>query len=516
MANITQRARIFPAMDGLITAGIPGGTSAASMMDCDNVVLDVKYGKMKRPGISTLCTGGLENMSTPRCAFDFWRATGTAMQRRLVAAGGGRVYGDNGSGLFTDITGSAGYAEDSKFSMDAYVGELIICSNDVVPKTWNQTGNIATLAGTPPTAKFVRFWRRYTFFGGAIAAPHRLYPSTMPDDPTSGYTHSMDIDGGDSDPVGLTGIFPGINEMLVIGKRNSLYALYSTGDYTFPFGYNPIDASHGLLNHNCSVAIPGDVIYASDVGIHSLRATMQYGDMQAAFLSAPISNIWQDNVDFTYADTFSMMYDSGTNSVMLACREYESLCNNILLIYNLELKQWTMCKSFDANHLFKYTDSTYSRRAALLTSTGRIGMFDDTATSDFGITVGAFIKSPVLIPTAADILHTFISVTLFYCPTTGSDKINCTYTIDTEEIETVEIGMKSGSRIGHCKIGDAVIGLNGDVDWARTTFPIKGSGTSIQFTFHQDAGDSNFAILGYILEYEVNEDDVRDLTMRGT
>lgn len=514
MANVTQRARVFPAMEGLVTAGIPGGTSPASLMDCDNIYLDQKYGKMKRPGITGLATGGIETIATPQCAFDFWRASGTAMVQRLVCAGGGDVFADNGAGLFHSIKGAAPYTATSTFSMAAYCGLLIVCSNDTAPYKWNQTGNLAVLGGAPPTAKFARIFRRYTMLAGAIAAPHRLYPSTLPDDPESGYTHTLDIDGGDDDPCGLTGIMPPAKDTLVLGKRNSLYALYATGDYTYPFGYNPLDCSHGLLHHNCSVAIPGDVIYASDVGIHSLQLTVQYGNTQSSFLSAPISNLWQDNIDFAYASSFSMVYDAGTNSVMLSCREKGATCNNLLLIFNLELKQWSMCKTFDANHLFKYTDPvSYERKVGLITSGRRLGYLDSDVVTDFGVTFGAHIKTPVLIPTAADILHTFLAVTLFYCPMSGSDKVNCTYWIDAEEIETVEVNMKSGAKIGSAIIGHSIIGRSGE--WARVTFPIKGSGTSIQFQFSQDAGDNNFAILGYILEYEVNEDDVRELQVRG-
>lgn len=53
-----------------------------------------------------------------------------------------------------------------------------------------------------------------------------------------------------------------------------------------------VNRSVGCSGNQTIVAVGNDLIWCSDAGVHSLMTTQKYGDVESAFLSAPIQGLW--------------------------------------------------------------------------------------------------------------------------------------------------------------------------------------------------------------------------------
>jgi len=509
MAMVTKKLSVFPALEGLNTSDVEGVASKAGMSDCDNVELHTKYGKMTRKGLVKYSVSGLGSLNDPRIARQFWKNTASGKTSQMVVCGDTKIFGESTSPYwFNDITGAATFDDSSDFYQFTYSSVQIICNSALNPYYWNGTGNIVALGGVvPATAAFGGIFKRYTLFSGSRAAPDRVYRSLYPDSPDSGYTNYFDLDGGDLDPSGNRAIFDEWNETCVIAKSNSLYATYSTGDYMYPIGYKPIESSHGCCGPKAWCAIPGDIAYASNAGIHLLSKTVS-GASETTFLSYPISNLWTDQILKTNVE---MAYNPNGNNLFVLCDDIDGTRN--ILGFNLNLGQWFMWKRTAAASIFSmYTTDEHTRVLGSIGETNKIvGYYhDDAYCTDYGTEFACEIKSGLIIPTRPDMLHSFNSITLCILPIIDGQNLYLTYWVDGDEIETVPVAIDATGRsfIGRCTIGTAVIG-SGSGGWDRIHIPLQGTGTGLRFKLWTD-GDtrSSFALLGYVLEYEVDEEDL--------
>ena len=514
---------VYPGWKGIDKNSIPGLSDPASIGDCDNIVLTLDGLKRKAPGTSQYHTGGLETLASPRFGIDFWRTSGSSQNQSIIVGGGGRFYADSGDGAFRDITGATALGTNPYMSGLAYTGLMILCVEGLSPYKYNMTGDISALGGTPPAAKYAQKFKRRTFLAGNPAAPHRLYRCTDVDDPESGYTNYLDIDagasGGDEDPVGITALFPQWRDRMFVSKRNSLYYVYYTGDFTFPYGYNAVDCSHGCLEHNTVAVVPNDIIYVSERGVHSLVATEKYGDSESAFLSKNLQGTpswWSENVDVSQAEYFWGKYVPIENSYFLSCRTKDATYNDLLLTYNLELKEWTIRKDWGVGAIFTAHDIYRYRKLMRLDNLGRVGFLDWDTMSDFDVLYNAdFTTNPIIPTKMPNILHDFIDIVVYYRPfDLSTTSVYMTYWLDGVEIETLELPLEHGAVIGEAVI--EVDTIQAPKEWQRLTLPLKGHGTTIKLKFFQNAkqNDDQFGIFGFTINTEVDEKDLKTLSLQ--
>ena len=510
MPMVTKKLSVFPAIEGLNTASVDGTAPKGGIFESDNVIIHTRYGKLTRDGITQYSTRGIEDLETCQHARQFWRASAAGKVSKCIACGGGKVFGETGGeGVFTNVTGSAGYDTSSTFYSFTYSSVQIICNNQDAPYYWTGTGDISVLPGVIPSeAEFGGIFKRYTLLSGNRVAPDRVYRSTNPDDPSSGFGNYLDIAGGDQDPGGNRAIFDELDDTVIIAKTNSLYMAYSTGDYIFPIGYKPIDASHGCTGPAAWASVPGDIVYASNVGIHSLRATMQ-NDTVSNYLSAPIHNYWTENID--RGEPVEVVYSPENNIVYVKCIHMDS--TTVILGFNLDLKQWFMWQDMNIASIFNfYSTDPYTRTLGTLSKDSRIGYLNKTSYyTDYGNPYSCEFTTGLIVPSRMDILHSFNSITLCILPLVDAEDIKFTYWVDGDEIETLDVTIQDSKRswIGRSFIGTAIIG-RGQYGWDKIHLPIKGTGTGIRFKiFTEGIKRSAFGFLGYVLEYEVDGEDLK-------
>ena len=522
MPKKTFRLPIWPASGGLDQSSIPGTAKPEKLEDCDNVLFTVNGSRKKKWGLNTYYRSGYTPTVSQgfRGLTDFWRNVSNVQTHKVVSFVGNKVWADAADGRFTDITGAASLVAGDQVIFDVFEGLQLLFFENAVPYKWNMVGNIAVLGGVPASCSLGRVHKRRVWLAGNKAAPHRLYYSAVdaPEDYTLGSGGgSLDLDSGDSDPVGIVAIFPSFFDDLYVAKRRSLYRIreiydydQTTGEFVTTFKVEPVIKGIGCISHNSVIATPNDLIWCSERGIHSLRATDQYGDVDAAFLSFPIHEFYNSNVNFSKAKNMWAVYAPELNSYLLAFTRRGQSHNVDLLGYNLVLGEWFRWQNYDAAALCQFVDSRGKTRILVGQEDLNIGILDQDLVTDLGTSYSMYCTTPIIYPMGRpDVEVDYKNLWLFFKPQ-DSGNIYVSYQIDDKDsiTETVDQRDDTGDIIGTAIIGQGIIGGAGTIKTVRV--PLQGAGRGIRFTFSQIPTSTTTGedcdIYGYIIEGAYAED----------
>ena len=257
----------------------------------ENVMYELSGAVRKCGGDSRINATAITGAPSLTGMFDFWRAGGAATftQKFVTMTSDSKIYKEDMDGVFDDITGAATITANAIPVFCQARDLLIICDdrNDT-PLKWNQTGNVASLAGIPPVARGMIFHHNRPWAWGVNANPSRLYygSSTDAEDWSGADTGSIDIDPEDGDRIiGTTSykkrlvIFKGPNK----GSIHILSGTAPTGSDAFV--RTPLTKGIPLQTHNSIIDVADDKWFMSHKGIHSLVATEQFGDFSGRFLT---------------------------------------------------------------------------------------------------------------------------------------------------------------------------------------------------------------------------------------
>ena len=282
----------------------------------ENVIFEQSGALRKVGGNTRINSTAITGTPTITGCFDFWRAGGatTFSQDFVVMTSDSKIYKEDAvDGTFDDVTGAATITANA-IPVFAQARDLLLIFDDQrdTPLKFNQTGNVASLGGTPPVGKGAVFHANRAWVWGVAATPSRLYYSSSTDveDWSGADTGSIDFDPEDGDwIVGAASykkklvIFKGPNK----GSIHTLSGTAPTG--ADAFARNVLVRSVPLQTHNSIVPVLDDVWFASDRGIHSLAATEQYGDYQGAFLTRFLQTFYRDSVSRSrHANVWSCNY----------------------------------------------------------------------------------------------------------------------------------------------------------------------------------------------------------------
>lgn len=528
MAKKTFKLPIYPANLGLDQSSIPGAANPASLIDCDNIIFSVNGSRKKKWGLNTYYRSGFTpTVSTSfRGMIDFWRNNSGVQQHKVIAFVGGKLWADNADGRFTEKTGTTTLNAEDRVVFDVFGGLLIATFQNSVPQYWTQTGNFADLDALRisngktiaiPAASICRVHGRRLWLSGVKTAPHRIYYSAA-DTPWSFDTAdgggSIDIDTGDSDPVGMTAIFPSYYDDLYVAKRRSLYRIrvLSSADLsTTDFKLEPIIKGIGCVEHNSVAATPNDIVWASDRGVHSLKNTNDYGDVNASFLSYPIHEQYQETVSFSKANNMWGVYHPEINSYLLAYTRRGNSTNVEILGYNVVLGQWFRWQDFDCAGLATYVDSRLKTRLLIGREDMNIGVIDSDEVTDFGNPITMYFTSPIVFPYNGrpDVEINFKRLWTFFKPQDAGE-FSLSYKIDGKVTitKTVDMSGTGSALIGTSVIGQDIIGGTGEIK--KVAIPLEGTGSGFQFTISQTPPDDDpgqdCEIYGYVIEGEYADD----------
>lgn len=510
MARRTVQFPVFPANGGLNSALNPALIEASQMAYSNNIFYGTDQIRKTRPGLKQFSTSETETENL-QYLFDFWRynSFSGSQNNQIIRIVNGEFEVDAYAvGAFANYTNGFTINPTDIVTADVFSGLLIMAFQNRSPLMWNGT-ILKALEGSPRSGSLYRTHANQGFISGISGDPHSIDVS-YPDNPlvwTGAGTETITINDGDGDPVGVTALFPSFYGDLYVGKWESIYRIRY--DYTLEiFTVQLILRGVGCVSHNSVVAVQNDVLFVSDRGVHSLMTTQKYGDMESQFLSAPIQDIFKNEIDFNRANEIQGVYipDMNTYALTVPIRGYTG--NRDILMLNILNGQWTRHREINANRICVYRDIQKKRKLMCGHSDCIISYFDEDQKLDFDEdSIVCEFTTGVIYPGGVKKTVAFKSLTCIYKPQ-GDSTFTVEYTIDGLEAGTLvfsQSGSERSTDLGQNWImAQTNLGTAGGSNIKRETKSLSGNGSGIQLRFKRepsgDTSEEGFELLGFLID----------------
>lgn len=155
---------------------------------------------------------------------------------------------------------------------------------------------------------------------------------------------SFSVSADDQDAVtGMSRTFLGD---LYVFKRKSLHRVVGTlyNDINaqlgaFPFSIQTISRTIGCGSHRTIEQVGNDLYWMSEKGVHSLQATQKYGDVEQAYLSFPLADLFE-NINKKRLDVSQALYMPRLGMYLLGIPQCDCPFMSKLLAYSVASKRW--------------------------------------------------------------------------------------------------------------------------------------------------------------------------------
>jgi len=314
-----------------------------SMTDAQNV--NIVYGDLvKRQGSAKINSAAISGTPAIHGLFD-WQTN--AGQRSLIITAGTKIFKANDlSSTFTDITGSATITsgQNNLHTFASLNNILIICGGTTpdTPLQWTGSGNVASLAGSPPVGNICAVCNNFAFISGVAANPSRIYWSNVIDPNTWPSTNYVEFRASDGDKV--TALCDA-DQSLVIFKRRSIGILWTippTSDASVTLGpLTQVIPTMGCPGPLCVDKLDdGRIAFLgtnAHVYIFDGTALQDISDPEPPFGSIqPTLN----GVNVSHLQYAVLKFYPTRREIWLSVAEGSSTTNNAIYVYSLEYNCW--------------------------------------------------------------------------------------------------------------------------------------------------------------------------------
>ena len=269
----------------------------------ENVMYEQSGAVRKCGGDSRINATAIASDPTITGMFDFWRAgtSGTFTQKFVVMTSNSKIYKEDMDGTFDDITGSATITSSAiPVFCQARDTLLIFTNTNDTPLKWDQSGDVATLGGSPPAGRGAVFHLNRVWIWSANDNPSRITygSSTDIEDYTGADTGFIDIDPDDGDRIVGCAVY---KKKLIVFKgpnKGSIHVISGTAPTgSDAFARTPLTRGIALQSHHSIISVNDDIWFWSNRGVHSLAATDQFGDYAGAFLTRFLHSFFRTQVN---------------------------------------------------------------------------------------------------------------------------------------------------------------------------------------------------------------------------
>lgn len=520
----TQFAPIYPLSLGLDLSAIPGTQDKRSLTRASNISLRSKPSIKKRPGLRRIPHIGSADGVQAAC--QFIATNGTSQKSEIIRARKGRleVLREVGPGepAFVDLDVS--FSDTDVITFERFANVLIIHFENRRPLYYSIDGTISNLPilssheNSPPT--FSRSHDFRLWYSGRPESPHSIWVTAIndiSDYSLNGGGFRMTVKDGDGDPVGITGISEPFRGDLYVYKWQAVYRIFRSG---YGYGIDEVTNEVGAVHHNAIKNTMNDIYAVSNDGIHSLQATDKYGAAEAATITYPIYEYFQENVNWSSAKNIVLAYDPPSASLLMSYASSGSPVNNRVLGYNTISKQFYEWEDCEYPAMFKFFDMGRRRVTAVADSTHGLCVLDGAENTLNGAPITLDVETGQIFPMGNPKLQvTFTNAWLVCRPTTNSVDITVSYSLDGGEpiertVNTLSEGYGSSISDGDQGleggiIGEEIIGkMKGDM--IILPFDCVGDAGAISFRITQtpseEDADQSCEIYGLIYEFDYTED----------
>lgn len=319
-----------------------------------------------------------------------------------------------------------------------------------------------------------------------------------------GDSGAIDIGVGDGDPGGITAIFPTFKGELFVAKKTKLYRVSGQSPDTFVVSL--VSDSIGAEAHNAVVsADTEDIYWLSSRGIHSLAATITFGDFEAKFTSFKIQEEFNENWTRSRLPMAHGAYLPEINSVAFAVT-YNSTKNNRLYLYNIPYQAWYVWPNLDCEAMMVATDSD-RKRFYFGTSTTRlaksfVGTNYDTNTSGTQTSIPYELETGLIFPENEPyMVYGYKTFALIHRPT-GNQTITVNFQVDGYPSQSLALTVSStDDLLGSTFIlGQSILGTGFQL--APHALPVDGFGRGFKINVSQNIIGESAEIQGFVVEFE--------------
>lgn len=483
---------VFPAAKGLQSGIVSAFAEPESCILTDNMIHPTSGARTTRPGLFRYMSNDtpLGGSGGIRFLLDHFRTVSGVKEQKVIAVANKTIYANSVGGPFVPVGTFSNSNDVDIVTGDGFVGLALLGIKGNGMYSYNHTA-LSQIATAPSGAYIVRKHRGSVWVAGNPDSPETLYKSNTedPTDYSTGTSDAFNIDLGASDRTGLLAICPEYLGRLYLGKYSSLYEI-DTSVASFPV--RPISDTIGIISHNGVIATPGDLIFPSARGLHSMKATQQYGDIADTFLSRPVEDIWLSRIDFTRHEEISAAFAQEYNSYLMVYPE-KVTGNYNLLGLNLLTGNIYHWDDFGTTYVTRHIDPDDGRQRTLHgREDGDIAhqsYMEDALYTDFNSSYTSSFTTPPIFPMGVPGPDfRFTRCTFFFNPRSVKD-ISITYQIDGDVSRTASI-IQSDLTLGGRMV--------------KKTVELAGVGQSVSFTFSCSSSVTSEGAAMELLGYNIN------------
>jgi hypothetical protein len=372
--------------------------------------------------------------------------------------------------------------------------------------------------GAPPCA-FVRSYAARLWVTGDPLFPLRLYwcgirdpndwtTQTAGNFLTSGFLDLEEWEGGDR-IVGMAGPWNGV---LVIYTTKTIQVVDGSAGDPNLFSRRTIVYGLGGAAANGTAYLGNDLVFLSERGVHSLATTEKFGDMQQAYMSVPIDDLWNLSLESEFrilpyrAPHFWGVSHSTEPWVMFSVTLDDGINNNYVLVWDYRAETWHIW-DIDVACMTEIITDSATRYVAYGGNDGHVYYFNPAIYQDNGSDYTVRVESaaidlkdfPVPDVFLRDHVKLFRNIFLHLRPYSTTDALTLTVWADEKDAATYTITHNVYSTdIG---LDDAATNIVlGDPE--TISVPSQQLDTHakyIKFKLEQTTG--NFALLGWELDF---------------
>lgn len=458
-----------------------------------------RFSVRKRLGTTKYNATVITGAPTVTSLAEFWRhGTSLTATQKFVACAGGMILKDDGDGVWDTLLASGFGSSTAETHIVIAQGYAIISNNVALeaPRKYDQT-SLTALGGTPPDfTAGVYHLRRLFVFGDATAASCVQYCAAGNIEDWSGAdTGNFILNEDDGDRViGASRPFRG---RLYFFKGPNIGSIHEIAGST-PTTFTRLSVLTGLpcVAHKGIITTANDIYWPSPMGFHSLNTTQKYGDVEEAFLSRPIQDIF-NALNKARLNQIHGFHHPTRNIIGWFVPSAGSTQTGTCLTFNYALglwAQWTYTGFNGASCMVAQTPSTQIPRLYAGGYAGFVFAGDQTTRSDFDGTQAYTlqVKTPhhLQMPDAGgaiavNVLHEkqFQTLTTIIAPT-GSYNATATVSVD---------GRTQSATVSLAQTDSSIVQL--------TETPIADKGRGIQITWEQAGANQDMELLGYAVRY---------------
>jgi hypothetical protein len=516
----TQIFKMLPWDGGLNTTMDEGMIPSNQCTVLDNVLIGGANSKLTRPGIDHSWDGSAANSSLIIGAHDYWHGTTSKIQRLVSVASDRSLYAYN-AGVRTTLTdsGTAWTGTLDTSSMLTFNNQCIIAvsGSTNVLKMWDGSTNVVNVPGSPPNASILREHLGRIFCNNS-ANPDRLYYS-----PTNDHTKwngvadsgAINVRIGDGDPEGITAIFPPFKGSLFVAKKTKLYRI--SGNTPETFIVTQVSDGIGCVSHNSVIATEDDIYFVSERGVHSLAATVAFGDVTTSFVSFDIQKTFNEQLNRSHLKYVWGSYLDSANSLAFTFSEQAaqnrvnttSSVNNAIYLFNIPKKAWYRWPDLSCQSMVISNDAD-QKRLYLGTHTGKVSKsfigtrYDINAAGAKVAVREKIVTGRIHVDGDPYTLKAYKRLILFFQPK-GTYNFSAGVTIDNTPLNPENnlsfSGMGGGTPLGlGFKLGRTPLGATGI--FGPQVRQIDGYGHNVKISIEQTALNSESEIQGLAIEWE--------------